>query len=93
MLFGLTSGKVVSSECTIMNVDAGRSSMTSCCFILFFSVINVRLWPRVKLHVQSKVLGQECHFWKYAWFVVCRDVKASWNSEPDLCVLKRACSF
>jgi hypothetical protein len=90
MLLGLTSGKLVSSECTITNVDAGRSSMTSCCFILFFSVISVRLWSRVKLHVQSKVLGQQRHFWKYAWFVVCRDVRARWYTETDLCVMKRS---
>ena len=90
MLFRLTSGKVVSSECTITNVDAGHSSMTSCCFILFSAVISVRLWSCVKLHVQSKILGQQCRFCKYAWFVVCHDVRASRYSESDLCVMKRS---
>ena len=90
MLFRLTSGKVVSSECAITNVDEGRSSVTSCCFILFFAVISVRLWPCVKLRLQSEILGQHCHFWKYAWFIVCQDAKASCYSEPDLCVMIRS---
>jgi hypothetical protein len=90
MVFRLTSDKVVSSECVITNVVAGRSSLSSCCFLLFFALISVRLWPCVKLRLQSKILGQQCHFWRYAWFVVRHDVKASWYSGPELCFMKRS---
>jgi hypothetical protein len=90
LLFRLTSDKVVSSECVFTNVVAGRSSLSSCCFVLFFALISVRLWPCVKLRLQSKILGQQCHFWKYTWFVVRHDVKASWYSEPELCFMKRS---